>query len=187
MQITYDLLENIEVAITFSKLNTFHNSIIEPKDLLSEILQINNLLDQNKFPFKPAIENLLLFEKVIEIKSFSKDNQITFLIEIPIVEIESYTYYHLYPLPTPHLGSFKTIIPRSKFLVTNEHTYAFFETKCQEIIPEEFLCHEVHTSKIGADAPCEIQLLQYTINPTNCEQIATDISDIKIQKIEGHQ
>ncbi|KAJ8965262.1 hypothetical protein NQ317_010919, partial [Molorchus minor] len=140
-QIIYDILEKLQVAITFSKLNTFHSSITEPADLLSEILLI-----RNKLPFEPIIENMLTFEKIMEIKSYNK--------EIPIVESENYNYYHLYSLPIPILGSFKTIIPHAKYLLLNERTYSFSDAKCQEVVPEEFLCQQVNTNIIDQDIPC---------------------------------
>lgn len=187
LQIIYDLLEKIEVAISFSKSNVFHNSIVEPNDLFSEIILLNKQLKTSRFPFKPTLENLLLFEKIITIKSYSKGNQITFLLQIPIVEAEYFNYYHLYSLPTPNHLSFKTIIPRSKFLISNEQTYAFFDSQCEETLPEEFLCRDVHVAQINEDAPCEVQLLNFNTNITNCVAVPADIPNIKIQKIEKNQ
>lgn len=186
-QIIYDILEKIEIAITFSKLNSFHNSIIEPNYLLSEIVNINKLLTNKKLPFEPIIENILTFEKIMEIKSYSKGNQITFIIEIPIVQPQNYNYYHLYPLPTPfNENTFKIIIPNSKFLLTNEQYYAFFDTQCEEIIPEEYLCEDIHTKQIKENPPCEIQLLNYATN-TQCQHVSTRINKVQIQKIENQQ
>lgn len=186
LQIIYDLLEKIEIAITFAKLNTLHNSILEPKDLLTEIIFINKHLNKNGFPFEPTLENIILFEKVIQIKSYTKGNQIVFLLEIPVVETESFHYYHLYSLPIRNQNSFQTIIPNSKFLIKNEHSYALFDTTCKEIIPEEFICQDVHKSTMNENAPCEIQLLKYNSNP-NCELVSTEVPDVKIQKIEENQ
>lgn len=182
-QIIYDILERLEIAITFSKLNTFHNSIIEPTDLLSEILTITENLNGNKLPFEPILENILLFEKTIEIKSYNKENQLVFIIEVPIVKAESYNYYHLYSLPIPAINSFKTIIPHSKFLLLNEQIYAFSDTQCQEVMPEEFLCQETNTVKIQDNVPCEVQLLRYLKNATNCQYVPVSLTNTKIQKI----
>lgn len=186
-QVIYDTLEKIEVAISFSKLNTFHNSIIEPVDLLSDVLFISKQLIKNKLPFDPILENILLFEKIMEIKSYNKNNQIVFIIEIPIVENEYYNYYHLYPLPTPTANSFKVIIPPSQYLLSNEQNYAFLNTKCQEITNEEFICQEINVIKIKDNAPCEVRMLQYSENITNCQQIPVNINDIKIRKLERNQ
>lgn len=186
-QIIYDIFERIEVAITFSKLNTFHNSIIEPVDLLSEILSVTNQLNENKFPFVPNLENILLFEKIIEIKSYSKGNQIVFILEIPVVESDNYNYYHLYSLPTPFSKSFKAIVPPSKYLLLNEHSYAFTDARCQEVIFEEFLCQEINPAKIKDNVPCEIQMLKYAQNISNCQQMPIELMETRIQKTEKNQ
>lgn len=187
-QVIYEVLENIEVAITFSKLNTFHNSIVEPNELLQEIKLISGKLTKHKLPFEPVLENVLLFEKTMEIKSYSKQNQIIFIIEIPIVEVENYNYYHLYSLPTPSIESFKIIIPQSKYLLLNEQSYMFFDTKCQEITSEEFICHETSPTKMEEkEAPCEVQMLKYVTNITNCQQVPVNIKKSKIQKVEKNK
>lgn len=138
-------------------------------------------------PFEPILENILLFEKTMEIKSYNKENQIVFILEIPIVEIESYNYYHLYSLPIPVSHSFKAIVPHSKYLLINERTYAFSDTKCQEVTPEEFLCQESNTVKILDDVPCEVQLLRYSINTTKCQYTPVRLTNTKIQKIQENK
>ncbi|XP_050315541.1 uncharacterized protein LOC126750082 [Anthonomus grandis grandis] len=101
LQEMYDVLEDLQIAITFSKLNTFHPSIISPKDLFKEIQLISTSLTSGKLPFDPTFKNVFLFEKVLNIKSYAKENKVIFIIEMPIVEKNSYLLYHLYPLPTP--------------------------------------------------------------------------------------
>lgn len=183
-QTIYDILEKIEIAITFSKLNILHNSLIEPKSLLNEIQLISTYIVDNKLPFEPKLENLLIFEKIIEIKSYSKENQIIFIIEIPIVEKQNYDYFHLYSLPAFQNKSFHLIVPHSKYLIMNEQNYLFFDTPCKEIIPEEFICHETNTIKTTEDSPCEIQLLKFTNNLSSCRVVSVKIEQVKIQKLE---
>lgn len=72
-------------------------------------------------------------DKVIQIKSYSKDNKIIFILEVPTVEIESYNYYHLYSFQIKHGNNFKTIIPQSKYLIQNERKYALFNEHCKEM------------------------------------------------------
>lgn len=187
-QIIYDVLEKVEVAITFSKLNTFHNSIVDPENILNEITNISTHFKKRKFPFEPTLDNVILLEKVTEVKSYVKNDKIIFILEIPIVEIESYDYYRLYPLPTCTLNTFKTIIPHSKYLITNKQHYAFSDTNCLEIKSGDFLCRELHTTNIkSTGAPCEIELLKYSTNVSTCEQIPVIIEDIQIEKIKENQ
>lgn len=184
----YDTLERIEIAITFSKLNIFHNSMIEPNELLDEIKLINKHLLNKKLPFEPKLENILLFEKTLIIKSYSKENKIIFILEIPIVETEGYNYYHLYALPVIQNNSFSFILPQSKYLTLNEQNYMLFDEKCLQVGSEEYICHTSNPIRVKEeDAPCEVQLLSFSKNPTNCQPIPVHIPDMKIQKAEHNK
>ncbi|XP_050307704.1 uncharacterized protein LOC126744374 [Anthonomus grandis grandis] len=180
----YDILENVGIAITFSKLNIFHPSIVNPNDLLNEIMSITPHLTYNKLPFTATLENLLLFEKIIEIKSYIKENKITFIIQVPIVEIKNYVLYRLYPLPVPFKNTFQIIISPNKYLLLNEVSYIAFDTKCQEITPQHFICKESSPMTIGTDPPCEVNLLSYAKKTINCQIVETKINNLKIQKLE---
>ena len=186
-QIINDVLQQIEVAITFSKSNTFHNSIVEPENLLSAIIDVDKVLKKNKFPFDLNLNNILLFERAIKIKSYSKGNKIIFALEVPIVESMVYDYYHLYSLPTPSENSYKMIVPKAKYLLSNEQTYALMNTRCLEITAEEYLCEEQHMSEIKEESPCEVQLLNYSKDIKTCKHISTIITDTMVQKIEKNQ
>lgn len=186
-QFIYDILERIEVAITFAKLNAFHNSIIDSNELLIEIKSISEHLNNGKLPFEPKAENLLLFEKIMKIKSYTKENKIVFIIEIPIVEKENYNYYHLYPLPINKNNSFNLIIPNNRYLIINEQNHYFSENPCTEIIPEELICQNMDPTKTLENSPCEIQLLKFSKNLSNCHLIPVKINNLKIQKIEANK
>lgn len=186
-QIIYDILEKIEVAISFAKLNTFHNAIVEPTDLLDEIKNISIHLDNGKLPFRPEIDNILYYEKILNIKSYSTLESIVFVIEVPIVENQNYNYYHLYPLPTPDQEHFKVIIPENNYLLLNEHNFMYFEEKCKEINTGDFLCQGKEISVIRASPPCEIQMLMYFKDKPKCQPIAVTIEETKIQKLEENK
>lgn len=187
LQIINNLLSNLEIAISFAKMNTFHNSIIDPTDLLEEIKSINNETKNARLPFEPKLENILLFEKIINIKSYTKFNQIIFLLDIPIVEIEKYDYFKLYPLPIPTKeNNYKIILPSSKFLILNEQYYSNFQDSCKEIKHDEYLCEEnVSGIENNEDVPCEIQLLKFSEKTTNCKQENIKLNNLKIQKVEN--
>lgn len=180
-----NMLEKLEVAITFSKLNTFHNSIIKPEELLNEIKLISQHLVEGKLPFEPIIENILLYEKIINIKAYSENNKITFILEIPIVQTESYVYYHLYPLPIMKNNNFNMIMPSSKYVIVNENKFALFNEKCKEIITHEFICENMNILPIKQNVQCEIQLINYFNNVTNCKSIPIKLYDTQIRKLEN--
>lgn len=180
----YDLLEKLQVAITFSKLNTFHNSILDPNELLDEIQSITDDLVSGKLPFFPSKENILLFEKILQIKSYSKGNQVVFIIELPIVESTNYILYHLYPLPTPSSNNFKIIFPQTKYLILNELKHASFDHPCEEISPEEYLCRNANLLPNNDEAPCEVQMLNFSPNTSKCHHTMMEVERTKVEKLE---
>jgi len=82
-----------------------------------------------------------MFEKISKIKSYSSENKIIFIIEIPTVSSQMYNFYHLYPMPVIKNNSYQLIIPKSKYLMINERNYFFSNENSFEIISEEFICH----------------------------------------------
>lgn len=183
-QTIYDQLEKIESAISFSKTNTFHNSIVEPNELLTEMSRIAKILvDNSRFPFEPILKNILLLESVISIKSYSNQNRINFVLEVPIVEKEIYNYFRLYPLPVFHENQLRLIIPQNFYLILNENNYATSSQRCHEILDNNFLCQE-NTLQIQDNPPCEIQLINYANDASACKSTSVTLSKTKVQKLE---
>lgn len=182
-QMIVQILDNLENAITFSKLNILHNSIVEPADLFREIQLIQkHLLNNNKLPFEPNIDNLLLFEKITTVKSYAKGNTIIFIVEIPLTEKANYNYHQLYPLPIKE-KTYGAILPLSKFLILNEKTYISTNTPCKEITETEYLCEDHNPTEVNSQSPCEVQLLRYEKNLTNCRRFPIELREHKIQKL----
>lgn len=184
-QIIYDILDKIEVAITFSKLQTFHNSIIEPSELMNEIYFIDHNIDNIYLPFEPIIQNLILFEQIITTKSYSNDKKIIFIMEIPLTAPTKYNYYHLYPIPTIINNKNQTLLTNSKYLALNDENYVLFNEECKNLQTNEFFCMHLSPSKINIDTPCEVKILTYSENITNCNYIPINFDQLKIQKLEN--
>lgn len=66
----------------------------------------------------------------------------------------------------------------------NDQNYFLFDTPCKEIIPEEFICQETNPIKTTEDSPCEIQLLKFANNLSNCRVVSVKIDKVKIQNLE---
>ncbi|CAH1110705.1 unnamed protein product [Psylliodes chrysocephalus] len=185
----YDILERLEIAITFAKLNTFHNSMVESTDLLSEIVNIRKIIESNyRLPFEPKLENILSFEGVLEIKSYNKNNQIIFIIEVPLVEPITYNYYHIYPLPTSRIQTFKMIIPHSKYLLLHDTTYLRFEQKIYKNPTIEF--NPIRIPELNIEVKSEeddrnhIELKPLQLDSINLDEINNLKSALEIQKIK---
>lgn len=182
-QTIYNIFDKVEIAISFAKLNTLHNSIVRPIDLFSEIQSIEKYLTDVKLPLEPTLDNILGFENIINIKSYSKNYEIIFILEIPLVEPNTYQYYQLYPLPMKHDKSYHMILPKNSYLALSDNNFILSNDKCKEISTEEYLCNNMNPTKISNNAPCEVNLLKFSKNINNCYPIPININELQIQKI----
>lgn len=182
-QTIYSIFDNVEIAISFAKLNTLHNSIVRPIDLFSEIKSIEKYLTDVKLPLEPSLDNILGFENIINIKSYSKNFEVFFILEIPLVEPNTYQYYQLYPLPIKYDKSYQMILPKNTYLALSDNNFILSEDKCKEVSTEEYLCNNINPIKITHNAPCEVKLLKFSKNIDNCFPIPIDINELQIQKI----
>lgn len=184
-QTIYDILEKTEVAISFAKINTLHNSIVDPIELINEISRFKNQLTTDMLPLEANIENILNFEKIIEIKSYSKGPIITFILELPLIETDVYHYYQLYPLPIPSEPGpqFFVNLPHKPYLALSNIKYSYMDQTCTQLLPNEYLCRQAHTAYINEDPPCAVQLISYKENTTTCYPFRIKLQDVQITKI----
>ncbi|XP_048519312.1 uncharacterized protein LOC125503288, partial [Dendroctonus ponderosae] len=140
-QTIFDILEATEVAISFAKLNVLHNSIINPSELIKEIEQLKTQLQIESLPIETKIENILTFERIMNIKSYSKGLVVTFILEIPLVEPKIYHYYQLYPVPIPRNQSnvFYINFPHKPYLAISDTKYSYMDQVCQEISQNQYM------------------------------------------------
>jgi len=182
-----DILRTIKTAVTFAKLNVFHNAIINPHEFLSHLQEFNKNLNFEKLPFEPTVENLIKIERTLEIKSYIKNNEIIFAIEIPLVQKEIYTLFQLFPLPTRYNRHYKIIIPDFDYLLINEHNFGYSNKPCKRVAETEYLCSHVHFENFYLNNPCEVQLLRYEHNVSNCNPLYVDINDMQLQNIDQNK
>ncbi|CAG9760302.1 unnamed protein product [Ceutorhynchus assimilis] len=141
-------------------------------------------LKSKKLPFETIPENILKFETILDIKSYAKDSEIIFIIEVPLVEKENYNFVQLFPLPTPTNKYFKMLIPNFQYVIINEHNFGYSNTPCKKILDNEYLCKHIHTEILYKNLPCELQLLTYQHNITNCNPILVKIESVQVQNID---
>lgn len=184
LQNIYDIFERIEVATTFSKLNTLHNSIINPLELLNEIKATDKFLTGTKLPFEPEISNILKYEKIINIKSYSKGHIIVFILEIPLTEVEAFQFFELYTMPVKTNDTYQILNPKTKYVALSNKHYVYITNDCIYVDTSEYLCRNTNPVVIHEHAPCEIALLSFSKDLNDCHPIKIEITDLLIQKIK---
>lgn len=182
-QSIYDILNKIEISITFAKLNILYNAILNPKELLIEIKKVNNILSLDKLPLEPKFENILNFEKIITIKSYIKNFNIVYILELPLVEADTYQYFKLFPVPIPNNHIFHVNIPYKPYLTLSDKKYAYESQECLEVQPQNYLCKEARTAYIEEAPSCAVQLIKHHQNISSCHPFQIMLQETQITKI----
>lgn len=179
-QVIYTYLDEIETSLSFSRLGVLHQSIIESNKLLQLLENINSI---EKLIFTPSLENLVKIEQVITLKAYLKNNRITYLLEIPLIEKETYIYYKLIPLPVLSFNSTVVIIPKYPYLLAKGLKTRLFTHPCQEVDESSFFCTDDGMLQYSQD-PCITDLMTYAENVSSCTQIPITIEKIRIQFLQ---
>ncbi|XP_066261160.1 uncharacterized protein, partial [Euwallacea similis] len=75
------------------------------------------------------------------------------------------------------------VVPQNKFLLISQLHYAYYEKRCQHIIPELYLCAKESPIEIQDNAPCEVKLLSTNTAPTTCKQTHAEIANVVIDRL----
>ncbi|XP_062526431.1 uncharacterized protein LOC134199478 [Bombyx mori] len=182
LQTIHVKLSEIETSFALSRLGILHQSIIDSNKLLS---LLENIHKKDKLVYTPSLENLVKIEQTITLKAYFKKSQITYVLEIPLIEKESYIYYKLIPLPV-YQNPTVIILPKYPYLLAKGLKIRLLAQPCQEIDEASFICINDEMLQFIQD-PCITDLMMYVENVKSCIQIPVIIEDIKIQILQQNQ
>ncbi|XP_048483031.1 uncharacterized protein LOC125489824 isoform X1 [Plutella xylostella] len=177
-------IQEIETALAFSKLSVLHQSIVNSTELLSLLQSISK---NANLMYPATLENLVNLEKTIIVKSYVKESQITFIMEVPLIDNNTYSYYQIYSLPIYNSSRNITqvIIPKHPYLLVKGSEYLPVQHPCEQLASDDqFLCTEDSTV-LYSPPTCVEQLMKFSINYNACTPYAIDIETIKVQRIDS--
>lgn len=181
LQIIIDKLMLLEDAITFSQLGVMHPSIINPGNLMFEIINL-----KRKFSINPVsdinVVNIQKIERSIDVKAYSTDHSLTFILDIPSVSPNTYDLIHLYSIPSK-LNL--TIVPKSKYLILGHNEYAYLDEECRRISGDSLLCKQLDTRPVEDTEDCVVSLIQH--RSANCTHAKMKLKNGKLQKLSLNQ
>lgn len=179
--IIFNIIQEVETAIAFSKLHTLHQSIINSTELLAIL---SNVEKYSKLIYPVSKDNLVKLEKNIVVKSYSNSDKLVFVLEVPLVEPDVYLHYKIIPIPIYDTNTHKTytIIPKYPYLLVNRLKYRPLSSPCEEIENEKLLCKEEQMIQ-SPDETCIEQIMMIKNNYTSCHQHFIEIEKVKVQKI----
>lgn len=174
-------LSEIETALALSKSSILHQSIVNSTELLNHLKFISNI---GTLVYEPNEYNLIKIEETICVKSFIKKNQIIFIMEIPLTDNCTYTYFKLYSLPVFHEpNQTLAIFPKYPYLLAKGIKYLPIAKPCRPLAAgDQFLCADDHRA-LYPGLTCMEQLMKSDKNLTYCKQHPIHIEDVKVQRI----
>lgn len=175
----YLTLSEVETALSFSKVSVLHQSIVNTTELM---LILGTISKTSNLVYPVSVNNLVKIESTMVVKSYVKGNQITYIIEIPLTDNITYSYFKVYPLPILSENRTVIIIPKYPYLLAKSPKTLPLLNPCKEISPNQYLCTE-HDIVPYPESTCVEQLLNFQTNLTLCAPHEVVIEDVKLQRI----
>lgn len=179
LQIMIDTLNNIQTAMSFSRIHTFHTGIIAPSLLIQEIKNTSNLIQPYCFPLEINNDNLSYLEKILKVKVYSKLNEVIFIYELPIVGCETYNYFKVFPIPSPDN---LILITTLTYFLENAEKFVK-EPKCQELGHSQFICEPAEEYGWSNNVPCEISTIRYRKPTERCHYAPVKVLKLLIEQV----
>lgn len=177
---------SLGAIITAARSGVLHPSLMTPRELADHLTQIKLKLPINlNLPMGTDPNEIYELSKITKMAVFYKDNQIVFLIKIPLVTELELTLYRILPIPQPVETRINGVMNRNHSIILkpefqyvgitkNREEYTTFtetqllsckETEIFTICPE--FSPVVHSSSRN---PCEISLFKNPdVLPKTCE------------------
>ena len=156
-------------AILVAKKGILHPAIITPVQLISELKQVVDSLPHGvdfPAPLDPLNANLLL--NIVELQVYFQNNNLIYIINIPLVESFLFYLYKVSPFPKLiNQNQFILIKPSEQYIAIDENKQQFislseFEyNNCIKITENKIICKQQKPVSLAhLSANCEISLLQ---------------------------
>lgn len=183
-------LDELIEAINFAKVNVLHPSVIKPETFLQQLQLIPNHLSKLQLPLKPTRENLPHFQDLARVSAYQMRGKIIFIIRVPLVTLNTYSYYHNYLLPsrTSTMFLFNILSHMHTYIaISDDNSQYFLPEKCEEIKKNLKLCDTTAVHSVNQDSPCEVQQILRTNHYETCtsNQAVIKINKNKLQKLQN--
>lgn len=174
-------LSDIETSLALSKASVLHKAVLDSMELLTSLKEISVF---GKLMYPVNDQNLINLEETFTVKTYLMDSNVRFIINIPLVDNVTYSYYKLYSLPVSHYPSNETfaIIPEFPYLLVEGTRYRPLVQKCKEITAKDYLCSE-NDLAVYAGETCVEQLMKFQLDLPKCTPQRVEPEDLKTQKI----
>lgn len=161
------ILQDLENALTFCKLKTYHPSILKPDDLTSHL----DKLKQTR-KISPDDFNIFELQKLIEVNCKVERNRISFFLSFPVNYDTTFELVHLLSIPSFNGHEYFTIIPSNKYYLKSRNIMKALNGPCILGKPHQCLQENLKVNENICER--EIVLLEST---KSCEHVKLEIKE----------
>lgn len=161
-------------SITLISKGIISYNLLRSQDLYVELRRINSKF---QLPLDLDLNSIYTYYKMLEIKSFIKNNLLIVVIDVPLVNQLIYDLYRVHPLFTPHKNDsrlFSYVDPSNPYLLVSlsRTVYTTLNNleECNQYLPNEWLCKEISTARRIDTPNCEMELFSKSTTeiPRSC-------------------
>lgn len=181
LQILNSLLSDLENTITFARLEILSQSLLKPIEIFNILSKMHKDFDLSQMVLPLDEPNILNYYKIIKLYSYYSDYKLNFIISIPIVFHDIYTYYHLYSIPINNY----TIVPRKRYFLSNNNQYIYSDKLCINLNSIYYCNFNGYFENSKSD--CIYQIIHATIPTEKCNILSITIPTTIIEKITTSQ
>lgn len=169
-------IEDLANGLMFSRGNILYPAICSPKDILDELVKNHIYIPSSKeFPIDLTIENVHILVESSSISTYLLNENLIFVVKIPLVNPIEFNIYNVLPLPVPqNNNSYITILPSAKTIgfTRDKNQYCHIDniSTCKNI-NQYYICKDINIMSSSAHPTCESEILYRTVNiiPESCE------------------
>lgn len=156
--------------ILFAKTGQIHPGIISPEQFVKELIYTKAHLPKDLvFPIPLKIENVHLILRICQVVSYVDNNNLVFVIKVPITTNEKFELFNMIPIPQTNILNIVIIKLTKKFLLISETKTKFVLiddlSECKDIGYEK-ICRPITMKNPYNFITCETELfLQNRLSP----------------------
>lgn len=162
------ILQDLENALTFCRLKTYHPSILKPDDLISHLDEIKHIRK-----ISPDDINVFELQKRIEVNCKVERNRISFFLSFPVNYDTTFELIHLLPIPSFDGHEYFTLIPNNKYFLKSGNITKALNGPC--ILGKSH--HQCLQSNLNANVnSCEREIILQE-STKSCEYVGLEIKE----------
>lgn len=173
-------LEDVVNSILFAKTNTLHPSIVKPHDLYVDLVNnVKHLPKYTEFVVNLELDNINVLINLSDIITYIIDNELMFILKIPLVNINKYDLYKNIPIPVPHCDtnseSYALIIPTTAYVALNRDKSKYVTlndiSNCKNVNSDIYICKQLNEFNVQDYPICETEILTKVLTtlPKQCK------------------